>query len=150
MSISFYSKGLRKNRSKPCVISMCQPGGTRYIPAQCKYSNFSAFFYQTKILPHQKKWKWMHEDGIGHILPSYKSAANILASIPATSCSAEQSFSALQRIKTYLWNCLTEDHLPTIAILNIERENTNFIKANQIDEFASRNKTQKSLLLFNE
>ena len=91
----------------------------------------------------------MHEDGIGHILPSYKSAANILASIPATSCSAERSFSALQRIKT-----LTENHLPTIAILNIERANTDFIKANQmekmIDKFASRNNTQKSLLLFDE
>ena len=43
--------------------------------------------------------KWLHEDGIGMILPTYKSAATILASIPATSCSAERSFSALRRIK---------------------------------------------------
>ena len=96
----------------------------------------------------------MHEDGIWQILSSYISAANILALIPATSCSAERSFLALCRIKTYLRNRLTEDHLSAVAILNIERETTNFIKANQmeemIDEFASRNETRKYLLLFNE
>ena len=46
--------------------------------------------------------KWLQEDGIGEVLPSYKVAATILAAIPVTSCSAERSFSALRRIKTYL------------------------------------------------
>ena len=42
--------------------------------------------------------KWLHENGIGDILPTFKTAATIFAAIPTTSCSAEQSFSALRRI----------------------------------------------------
>ena len=61
---------------------------------------------------------------------------------------------ALRRIKTYLRNRLTEDHISAIAILNIEQETTNFIVANQmkemIDEFARRNEIRKNLLLFDE
>ena len=43
--------------------------------------------------------KWLHVGGIGDIIPTFKAAAIILATIPATSCSAERSFSALRRIK---------------------------------------------------
>ena len=61
---------------------------------------------------------------------------------------------ALRRIKTYLRNRLTEDHISAIAILNIEQETTNFIVANQmkemIDKFALRNKIRKNLFLFDE
>ena len=95
----------------------------------------------------------MHDNKIGEILPSYKAAANILASIPATSCSAERSFSALRRIKTYLRNRLGDEQLSAVAILNIERETTNFIEANRmaeiIDEFARQNDIRKQLLLHN-
>ena len=97
--------------------------------------------------------KWMHDNKIGEILPSYKAAANILASIPATSCSAERSFSALRRIKTYLRNRLGDEKLSAVAILNIERETTNCIEANRmaeiIDEFARQNDIRKQLLLHN-
>ena len=97
--------------------------------------------------------KWLHEDGIGQILPAYKAAATILASIPATSCSAERSFSALRRIKTYLRNRTKEERLSAIAILNIERETTNFIEANHMeeimDEFAKRNEARAKLLCDN-
>ena len=97
--------------------------------------------------------KWMHDDGIRDILPSFKAAANILASIPATSCSAERSFSALRRIKTYLRNRLGDEQLSAVAILNIERETTNCIEANRmaeiIDEFARQNDIRKQLLLHN-
>ena len=96
--------------------------------------------------------KWLHEGGIGDILPTYKMAATILASIPATSCSAERSFSALRRIKTYLRNTMKDERLSAVAILNIERDTTNFIEANHmediIDEFAKRHDTRAKLLLY--
>ena len=95
--------------------------------------------------------KWLHEDGIALILPTYKEAETILASIPATSCSAERSFSALRRIKTYLRNTTGEERLSAIAILNIEREATNFVEANCMEEilneFAKRNEARSKLLL---
>ena len=79
-------------------------------------------------------------------------AATILASIPATSCSAERSFSALRRIKTYLRNTMKDERLSAVAILNIERDTTNFIEANHmediIDEFSKRHDTRAKLLLY--
>ena len=46
--------------------------------------------------------KTMHQNGLHDILPVLYKVASILATIPATSCSAERSFSALRRIKTFL------------------------------------------------
>ena len=87
--------------------------------------------------------KWLHEDRIGEILPSYKAAAITLASIPTSSCSAERSFSALRRIKTYLRNTMAEKQLSAVAILSIERETTNFIEANRMEEIINEFAKQK-------
>ena len=70
--------------------------------------------------------------------------------IPTSSCSAERSFSALRRIKTYLRNTIGDERLSALAILSIERETTNFIKASCmaeiINQFAKQKEAQKSLL----
>ena len=54
-------------------------------------------------------------------------------------------FSALCRIKTDLRNCMKEERLSAVAILNIERETTNFVEANHmddiIDQFAKKNES---------
>ena len=80
-----------------------------------------------------------------------------LRQIPATSCSAERSYSALRRIKMYLRNTMKEERLSAVAILNIERENTNFIEANRMDniidklvsfDIFSLNDLEKKLPLF--
>ena len=42
--------------------------------------------------------KAMHQNGLHDILPVLYKVASILTTIPATSCSAERSFSALRRI----------------------------------------------------
>ena len=64
---------------------------------------------------------------------------------------AERSFSALRRIKTYLKNRIADEQLSAVAILCIERETTNFIEMNCmnqiIDEFAKQNDARKQLLL---
>ena len=81
---------------------------------------------------------------------AYKEAAKILAAIPATSRSAERSFSARRRIKTYLRNTMAEQRLSNIAILSIEHETTNFVEENMmdiiIDEFAKKNDDRARLL----
>ena len=70
--------------------------------------------------------------------------------IPTSSCSAERSFSALRRIKTYLRNTIGDERLSAVAILSIERETTNFIKASRmeviINQFAEQKEARKPLL----
>ena len=72
--------------------------------------------------------------------------------IPTSSCSAERSFSALRRIKTYLRNTIGDERLSAVAILSIERETTNFIKASRMEEiinqFAEQKEAQKPLLFY--
>jgi len=44
--------------------------------------------------------------------------------IGVTSASAERSFSALKRIKTWLRNTMNQDRLSSLAILHIEKQLT--------------------------
>ena len=44
----------------------------------------------------------MHENDLFDIFPEFSKVVNILAVVPATSCSVERSFSALRRLKTYV------------------------------------------------
>ena len=52
--------------------------------------------------------------------------------IPATSCSAERSFSALRRLKTYL-RSMGQQHVSNIVLINIERTYANSVVNNDID-----------------
>lgn len=69
--------------------------------------------------------KTMYQNGIHEVLPVVYRVFTILATIPATSCSAERSFSCLRRLKTYLRNTMGQDRLSSIAIINIERAYAN-------------------------
>ena len=44
----------------------------------------------------------LHTNHLFEMIPEFSKVASILAVIPATSCSAERSFSGLRRLKTYL------------------------------------------------
>ena len=55
-----------------------------------------------------------------NMIPELSKLMKIFAVIPATSCSAERSFSALRRLKTYLRNTMDQDRLISLAILAIE------------------------------
>ena len=52
-------------------------------------------------------------------------ALQIFSVIPATSCSAELSFSSLRRLKTYLRSTMGQERLSNLALLHIEREYVN-------------------------
>ena len=72
--------------------------------------------------------------GLSEMLPELSKAIEIFRSIPATSCSSERSFSALRRIKTYLRNRTGQDRLSNLALLNIEREYSNRVSKENIEE----------------
>ena len=57
----------------------------------------------------------MHENDPFDIFPEFSKVVHILAVIPATSCSAERSFSALRRLKTYLRSTLGQQRVSNIA-----------------------------------
>ena len=69
--------------------------------------------------------KTMHQNGLHDILPVLYKVASIVATIPATSCSAERSFSALRLIKAFLRSTMGQDRLSSIAVINIGRKYAN-------------------------
>ena len=64
----------------------------------------------------------MHENNLHQLLPTVCDVATTLATIPATVCSSERSFSGLRRMKTYMRSRMSQERLSCIAIINIERE----------------------------
>ena len=68
------------------------------------------------------------------MLPELAKAMKILAVIPATSCSAEHSFSSLKRLKTYLRNSMGQERLSNLALLHIEREFVNKVLKEDMDK----------------
>ena len=79
--------------------------------------------------------------GVG-LLPVFNKIAGIFATIPATSCSAERSFSGLRQLKTYLRSTMGQARLNSVAILNIERKYVNMSVGKNVDKiidiFAAR------------
>ena len=57
----------------------------------------------------------MQEKDLFDIFPEFSKVVHILAVIPATSCSAERSFSALHRMKTYLRSTMGQQRVSNIA-----------------------------------
>lgn len=64
-------------------------------------------------------------------------AYRILLTIPVTVASAERSFSRLKLIKTYLRSSMSQERLPSLAMLSIESDTTAKIDFDEIiDDFA--------------
>jgi hypothetical protein len=131
-------------------------------PLQCNFEMVAEFYnidkdllevekdmYQNSIQASKSQAKTaadvvckMFEDGLSDLLPILYEVATILASIPATSSSAERSFSGLRRVKTYLRSTMGQQRLNSIALINIERAYANQTIANDmieiIDTFGER------------
>ena len=75
----------------------------------------------------------MLENDVFDMLPESSKVVHILAVIPATSCSAERSFSALRRLKTYLRSTMGQQRVSNIALINIERAYANSVLNNDMD-----------------
>ena len=61
-------------------------------------------------------------------LPDFVHTLRLLLLIPATTCSAERSFSSLRRLKTYLRNNMTPSRLNNLAVLNIHKDVTDSLE----------------------
>jgi len=71
----------------------------------------------------------------------------IFLTIPVTSVSAERSFSKLKLIKNYLRNSIGQERLSSIALLNIEKQQTNDINIeNILDNFANKKARKMNFL----
>ena len=60
----------------------------------------------------------VYEDVLFDMFPEFSNVAHILAAILATSCSAERSFSALRRLKTYLRSTMGQQRVSNITLIN--------------------------------
>ena len=74
----------------------------------------------------------MHENDLFDAFPEFSEVVHILAVIPATSCSAERSFSALHRLKTYLRSTKGQQRVSNIALINIESTYANSVVNNDM------------------
>lgn len=80
--------------------------------------------------------------------PDILSACIIFMCIPVTVASAERSFSKLKLIKNYLRNTCNQDRLSSLAVLNIEREQTiNIAIEKIINDFANAKSRRKNFLI---
>ena len=84
----------------------------------------------------------VYKNDLHGVLPVFNKIAGILATIPATSCSAERSFSGLRQLKTYLRRTMGQTRLNSVAILNNERKYVNMSVGKNVDKiidiFAAR------------
>ena len=76
---------------------------------------------------------FMFQNGLHEVLPVFYKVCSILTTIPATSCSAERSFSDLRRIKTYLRSTMGQDRLSSLALICIERAYANRTLENDME-----------------
>ena len=70
--------------------------------------------------------------------PELLKVLKILATMPVTSCEAEQSFSTLKRLKTYLRSTMLEERLNSLAVLNIHRDVCNKVVEEDMDKLINK------------
>lgn len=81
---------------------------------------------------------------IGDLLPEFLEFLRIILTIPASSCTAERSFSSLRRLKTYLRSTMLQFRLNHLAILHIHAEMVEELRRDSIiNEFVNRNVVRK-------
>lgn len=90
--------------------------------------------------------KFLKENlSISEMLSEFSKLIRILLTIPVTSCTAERSFSALRRLKTYLRSSMGQSRLNNIAILHVHRDVTGKIDLDELlNRYISRNAIRKS------
>lgn len=63
-----------------------------------------------------------HELGLLTAFPESTKLLKLLLTLPVTSVSNERSFSVLDRIKSFLRSTMTQERLPSLARISIEKE----------------------------
>uniref|UniRef100_A0A2S2PFM3 Zinc finger MYM-type protein 1 n=1 Tax=Schizaphis graminum TaxID=13262 RepID=A0A2S2PFM3_SCHGA len=69
----------------------------------------------------QDALNFIKSDNLCDMLSEFSKLLQIMLIIPVSSCTAERSFSALRRLKTFLRSTMTQNRLNDIAILHVHR-----------------------------
>ena len=79
------------------------------------------------------------------IAPNFICALKTYIVLTSSKCIAEQSFSTLRRLKTYLRSSQTQQRLNHLAILNTHRDDANALDLNvAINESTGRTQTRRN------
>lgn len=82
---------------------------------------------------------------VKEIVSEYTKMIELLLKIPATSCTAERSFSALRRLKTYVCSIMLPILLNSTAVLHIHSDVVQNLDLEAVmDKFIRRNKIRSS------
>ena len=93
------------------------------------------------------------DNPIYHLMDAFPElcrAYSIAVAIPVTSCTAERSFSALKRVKTYLRSTMIQDRLEGLVQITVERKLLTMSLQSEtiIDKYASSSaELSRALLL---
>lgn len=85
------------------------------------------------------------DPSISSLYPYIEIALRMYLCSPVSNCSAERSFSALKRIKSYLRSTIDNDRLNPLAILSIESEITSSLKYKKVIEEFSLQKAHRKI-----
>ena len=84
-------------------------------------------------------------EGIKSLLTEVHKLLKIFLTIPVTTATAERSFSALKRIKTYLRNSMTQQRLNQCMLLHVHHKKTDDLILTDITkEFVNRNERRQN------
>ncbi|XP_078368944.1 zinc finger MYM-type protein 1-like isoform X2 [Oculina patagonica] len=97
------------------------------------FCQFKAAHVEKSIKTPAEVIEVLSKNSLYEMTPEFSKVASILAVIPATSCSAERSFSGLRRLKTYLRSTMGQNRLNNLAIVCIERCYGNQVIVNSMD-----------------
>ena len=85
---------------------------------------------------------------LADLIPEFMKLIRLLLTIPASSCTAERSFSALRRLKNYLRSSMKANRLNHLSLIHVDYDRTNgLLRNNRIDiinKFILQNQSRKS------
>ena len=88
----------------------------------------------------------LHLGEARHVFPQLCTLVTLYYVLPASSASAERSFSALRRLKTYLRNTMTATRLNSCAVAHTHKPKTLALNPTDIlREFSMANDTRREL-----
>lgn len=80
------------------------------------------------------------------LFPQVEKLIRLLLVVPATSCTAERSFSALRRLKTWLRSTMTQSRLNAIALCHVHQEVLDSLNLTDIaSQFAGRSVIRRNI-----
>lgn len=87
-----------------------------------------------------------HSHTVKELLNQVLGLLHLISVVPASAASAERSFSALRRLKTYLRSTMTQKRMTHLLLLHVHSQYTAKIVLNDVlREFASRSAERKSV-----